>query len=163
MLISLKPSIIKISEPTSLTSTFKSLTSTPKSTSTSTSKIKSEFASRSISLTPSISKISSQSREYSPSIAYTPSFSTSTVNRRTKTQKLGLAPTFQFMGGKGKRGKDSFSGEWFKYKNPVKTPKQVLKDFESFGGKSRVSISTPKFKQPRINYNLSKQRRKRKR
>lgn len=157
MLISLKPSIIKISEPTSLTSTFKSLTSTPKSISTSTSKIKSEFASRSISLTPSISKISSQSREYSPSIAYTPSFSTSTVNRRTKTQKLGLAPTFQFMGGKGKRGKDSFSGEWFKYKNPIKTPKRILKDFQSFGSNRMVRNN------PLLNFNLQTKRKRRRR
>lgn len=73
-------------------------------------------------------------------------------------------PSFRLGGGGGGRGGgDALTGRWFKYKNPVKTPKQVLKDFKSFGGKSRVSISTPKFKQPRINYNLSKQRRKRKR
>lgn len=73
-------------------------------------------------------------------------------------------PSFGLGGsGGGRGGGDALTGRWFKYKNPVKTPKQVLKDFESFGGKSRFSISTPKFKQPRINYNLSKQRRKRKR
>ena len=73
-------------------------------------------------------------------------------------------PSFRLGGsGGGRGGGDALTGRWFKYKNPVKTPKQVLKDFKSFGGKSRVSISPPKFKQPRINYNLSKQRRKRKR
>jgi len=162
---------------------------------------------------------------------------TPTPTPKRKTSSYPLFPLGGGGGGGGRGGFDSLTGKWYKYKNPVKTPKQmlkdfstfgstkntkkqsfgnfgfntkafkanpilsfnpakgnkrqkspfgnfavntrnnpilnfnlqnkrktkVLKDFESFGGKSRFSISTPKFKQPRINYNLSKQRRKRKR
>ena len=147
--------------------------------------------------------------------------------------KIPQFPSFSLGGGSGGRGGgDALTGRWFKYKNPIKTPKQMLKDFSSFGGGKRkgkrsssgiglndkalrnsfrigggtvkiggtksvggfgfsvgkmpkVAVvkmpkTVPKFgrmdlslvpvrtnikkvKQPRINYNLSKQRRKRKR
>ena len=84
-------------------------------------------------------------------------------------------------GGGGRGGGDALTGKWFKYKNPIKTPKQMLKDFSTFGGgkgkrkqsfggmglripkTNLVSINANMFKQPRKRYNKVKQRRKSKR
>jgi hypothetical protein len=166
--ISLKPSLIKMSEPISLTSSSKSLKSTPISTSTSTSKRKTDITSGSLSLTPSFSKISSpsslkelnqsgRSRDYSPSMAYTPSLSHTTISKQSKTSKLGLAPTFPFIGGKGKGGKDSLKGKWFKYKNPIKTPKRMLKDFQTFGSDRSARNN------PLLNFSLQTKRKNQRR
>jgi hypothetical protein len=82
-------------------------------------------------------------------------------------------------GGGGRGGSDALTGKWHKYKNPIKTPKQMLKDFSTFGSTKKtkkqsfsniglrlpktklVSISNQKFKQPPKRY--IKQRRRSKR
>ena len=93
-----------------------------------------------------------------------------------------ISPNLGLGGGGGGRGSgDALTGKWHKYKNPIKTPKQMFKDFSSFGGgKSRgkqafggmglsvsktnlVSINANMFKQPRKRYNKVKQRRSSKR
>jgi hypothetical protein len=65
-------------------------------------------------------------------------------------------------GGGGRGGGDALTGKWFRYKNPIKTPKQMLKDFSTFGSTKRttkqavgnIGFNTKTFKSnPILNFN----------
>lgn len=63
----------------------------------------------------------------------------------TPNIKVPKMPSFSLGGGSGGfGGGGGFSGKMFKQNNPVKTPKQMLKDFGSFGGKGNGLIRQPR-------------------